>query len=166
MSEVKRPDCAFWLRRLNFVNSCPCGALFGNKDSVLLWLPNSKHGIGYAKYGTSFRQFGKHQWYYGGNLKRHKKLKTLSQHHFIVPDCDEFGDLLQFLRSYIVSKFANISFLWMDGKFKFLYVQFFRSCKLTCMVLKICIHIISLKTFPFSKTRWVCRSMSYHIIYF
>ena len=51
------------------------------------------------------------QLYHRGNLKQHKKLKALSQHHFIVPDCDEFGDLLQFLRSYIVSKFANISFL-------------------------------------------------------
>ena len=66
---------------------------------------HSKHGIGYAKYGTSFRQFGKRQLYYGGNLKRHKKLKALSQHHFIVPDCDDFGDLLQ---AYVFVQFVGI----------------------------------------------------------
>ena len=46
-------------------------------------------------------------------------------------------------------------FEWLKNS-KFLSVQFFRSCKLTCMVLKICIHIISLKTFepfPFSKDK-------------
>ena len=47
----------------------------------------------------------KRQWYYEGNLKRHKKLKTLSQHHFIVPDCDDFGDLLQ---SYVFVQFVGI----------------------------------------------------------
>ena len=46
-------------------------------------------------------------------------------------------------------------FEWLKNS-KFLPVQFFHSCKLTCMVSKICIHIISLKIFelfPFSNDK-------------
>ena len=47
----------------------------------------------------------KRQLYYGGNLKRHKKLKALSQHHFIVPDCYDFGELLQ---TYVFVQFVGV----------------------------------------------------------
>ena len=52
----------------------------------------------------------------GGNLKRHKKLKALSQHHFIVPDCDDFGDLLQ---TYV---FVQIVGIMLGNEFDHIFI--------------------------------------------
>ena len=35
----------------------------------------------------------KRESYYAGNLKRNCKIKALSQHHFVIPDCDDIGNL-------------------------------------------------------------------------
>ena len=36
----------------------------------------------------------KQDHYYLGNVKRTKSLKALAHHHFVIPDCDESGNLL------------------------------------------------------------------------
>ena len=47
----------------------------------------------------------KRELYYAGNLRRDKKLKSLSHHHFIVPDCDDLGNLLP---AYVFVQFIGI----------------------------------------------------------
>ena len=47
----------------------------------------------------------KRELYYAGNLRRDKKLKSLSHHHFIVPDCDDLGNLLP---AYVFVHFIGI----------------------------------------------------------
>ena len=61
---------------------------------------------------------------------------------------------VQLLRSYkficMVLKFANISFLWMVEKFKISFCAILSFMQIDLHCFKICIHIISLKTFePF-----------------
>ena len=43
--------------------------------------------------------------YYAGNLRRHNRVKALSQHHFIVPDCYEFLNLKP---TYIFVQFVGV----------------------------------------------------------
>ena len=36
----------------------------------------------------------KRELYYSGNLRQAQNLNALTHHHFLVSDCDDFGDLL------------------------------------------------------------------------
>ena len=47
----------------------------------------------------------KRELYYAGNLRRSEKLKALTHHHFILPDCDDLGDLLP---SYVFVQFVRL----------------------------------------------------------
>ena len=47
----------------------------------------------------------KRELYYGGNLRRDKNLKSLTHHHFIVPNCDDLGNLLP---AYVFVQFIGI----------------------------------------------------------
>ena len=46
-----------------------------------------------SKLSDALENVNKRESYYAGNLKRNNRIKALSQHHFVIPDCDDIGNL-------------------------------------------------------------------------
>ena len=62
----------------------------------------------------------KQDLYYIGNLKRTKAVKALTHHHFVLPGCDEMGNLL--------SSFVFVQFIGVKLETGFSHLLLCKSC--------------------------------------
>ena len=62
----------------------------------------------------------KQDLYYIGNLKRIKEVKALTHHHFVLPGCDEMGNLL--------SSFVFVQFIGVKLETGFSHLLLCKSC--------------------------------------
>ena len=53
----------------------------------------------------ALNDMNKQELYYSGNLRRKQKIKALTHHHFVVPDCDDLGNLLT---TYVFVQFVGV----------------------------------------------------------